>query len=342
MTDLVLADDATGALECASLLAALGHDVAISLGVPQSDDAPRAFQVIDTESRHLPPAAATARLHACLAQPHRRVFKKTDSTLRGNIAAELAALGELVYVPAYPALGRTVRGGKLFVDGVPVSATAFGADPRQPIRSSEIAALFPPDAALAFACDAAELERRLGHARIVICDAESDAELAAIAAVLRQHAPLTPVASPAGFIRYWAGPARLSPTPLPSVRDWLVVCGSLHPQSRAQAQRAVAAGWRVLQSADAASGNPDAVALELAERSAAEIRRQPPSGILVMGGDTARALWRALGITQLTPLPEALPGIAVCRSTAPPLLFVTKAGGFGEEHLVEQLSERFS
>jgi uncharacterized protein YgbK (DUF1537 family) len=119
------------------------------------------------------------------------------------------------------------------------------------------------------------------------------------------------------------------------------VCGSLHPQSRAQAQRAQAAGWRVLQTAAEPSGHPDAAAAELDARSVAEIQRHPPSGILVMGGDTVRALWRALNITQLVPLPEVLPGIAACRSTAPPLVFVTKAGGFGQEHLVEQVIERF-
>ena len=58
------------------------------------------------------------------------IYKKTDSTLRGNIAAELRALADLFptwrigYAPAYPALGRTVKNGVLYVDDVPVSETA--------------------------------------------------------------------------------------------------------------------------------------------------------------------------------------------------------------------------
>jgi uncharacterized protein YgbK (DUF1537 family) len=56
-----------------------------------------------------------------------------------------------------------------------------------------------------------------------------------------------------------------------------------------------------------------------------------------MGGDTVFALWRALGITQITPLPERLPGIAASWSPETQILFLTKAGGFGHDTLVEQL-----
>jgi uncharacterized protein YgbK (DUF1537 family) len=60
-----------------------------------------------------------------------------------------------------------------------------------------------------------------------------------------------------------------------------------------------------------------------------------------MGGDTVWALWRAMGLTAVTPLPELLPGIAACVSPDGNLLFVTKAGGFGDDRLVEQILERF-
>ena len=59
-----------------------------------------------------------------------------------------------------------------------------------------------------------------------------------------------------------------------------------------------------------------------------------------MGGDTVWALWSAMGITALIPLPELLPGIAACLCRERNLLFVTKAGGFGDDRLVEQILER--
>jgi len=70
-----------------------------------------------------------------------------DSTLRGNVAAELAAVGAawegapVVYLPAYPKLGRTVRDGELRVDGRPVSQTAFASDRWNPVRESHIPTL---------------------------------------------------------------------------------------------------------------------------------------------------------------------------------------------------------
>ena len=52
------------------------------------------------------------------------LFKKIDSTLRGHVAAEVAAaraaLGRrpVIFAPAFPAQGRTVRDGRLYVRGV--------------------------------------------------------------------------------------------------------------------------------------------------------------------------------------------------------------------------------
>ncbi len=71
--------------------------------------------VIDTETRHSKPAEAvevvSALARAAREAGYSRVFKKTDSTLRGNMGAEFTALidafdgAPLLYVPAYPQMG---------------------------------------------------------------------------------------------------------------------------------------------------------------------------------------------------------------------------------------------
>lgn len=322
----VLADDATGALECASLLAGLGIDAALTLQNEPGGELPCGVLVVDTESRHLPAEEAGARIgrwsRHLAGQGIRRIFKKTDSTLRGNIASELMALpGSVVYVPAYPAMGRTVKEGRLFVHGVPLKQTEFERDARHRVRSSVIADLFP------------------GHANIQICDAEAEDDLVHIAERL---APDQVVAGPAGFIKHWAAladfPAK-PPEPRLPIRDWLIVCGSLHPQSRRQASIARASGLTVIATSEERERSAEDAAFELAERSAETIRQERPQGILIMGGDTAWALWRALGIEILTPLPEVLPGVAACR--AGDLTIVTKAGGFGDDNLVSAVIEKF-
>ncbi len=55
-----------------------------------------------------------------MAGERRIVFKKIDSQLRGNVAAEVGALdGDVMVAPALPVEGRIVRGGVLYVDGEP-------------------------------------------------------------------------------------------------------------------------------------------------------------------------------------------------------------------------------
>src|SRR4051794_25466561 len=126
---LALADDLTGALEIGAKFAAAGIPATVSTALAWDRSTP--VSVIDTETRHLPAAEAAAIIGrlARVADNVRLLFKKTDSTLRGNIGAELDALAavfpasRVVYVPAYPRMGRTVRDGTLLVNGVPVHET---------------------------------------------------------------------------------------------------------------------------------------------------------------------------------------------------------------------------
>ena len=319
MTALVLADDATGALECASLLAHYGQ---------------QAWRVVDTHSRHLPPAEAAAAIRPYANNP--KIYKKTDSTLRGNIAAELTALlpRTVVYIPAYPNLGRTVVNGQLLIHGIPVAETDFARDPRHPIRSSTIADLLPNAIPIP---NTEALKANLHQPAILICDASTNEDLAEIAKTLNKNVI---IASPAGFIPHWAKLCELPPTTpprIPTPTTWLVIRGSRHPQSIRQSQHAKVLNIPVIEAPEQIHANPDAIAQTLAQTAKSHIEKHHPQGVLIMGGDTVFALWRALGITQITPLPERLPGIAASWSPETQTLFLTKAGGFGHDTLVEQL-----
>src|SRR5207253_1405487 len=150
MRILALADDMTGALEAGAKFRASGIETMVLTKPAPSGLAPTV--VVDTETRRLAPAAAAARVKQFVADAPGAslIYKKTDSTLRGNIAAELRALADLYpdwrigYAPAYPALGRTVRGGILYVDSIPVDRTAFGQDALNPICSSSVAEMLGP------------------------------------------------------------------------------------------------------------------------------------------------------------------------------------------------------
>lgn len=328
----VLADDATGALELGALFAAAGIATAVSL------DAERAVYgvdavVVDTETRHLDPAQARQRVAAVARRlPVADLYKKTDSTLRGNIGAEFDGLLDvypsrpLLYVPAYPRLGRTVLDGVLLVNGRPVSATEFADDPVDPVRESHVPTL------LARQTSRPTVRWPGGPVEpgtIVVCDGTSDEDLRAMA----EYVGGAIAAGPGGFARHWIEhlslPRGKAPT-LPPIQSLLVVCGSLHPVSRLQAERARSTpGVQVLVTHEP---GPAAAALHAGTFDA----------IAVFGGDTAFGLLQALGHREVTPLGEVLPGVpasAIFREGRR-LALITKAGGFGEENLIQSVMER--
>jgi len=106
---------------------ALASSTSLSLSPSRSCASERIdVLAVDTDSRRLVAAEAMAvtaeAWHAFGAG--RRVFKKIDSTLRGNIAAEISALthhvGMAIVAPAFPHAGRTTRNARQSVFGVPV------------------------------------------------------------------------------------------------------------------------------------------------------------------------------------------------------------------------------
>jgi uncharacterized protein YgbK (DUF1537 family) len=104
--------------------------------------------VIDTESRFDDREKAYMKTYETgeilKTLPVKCLYKKLDSTFRGNIGAELAGLMEstgiknVVVVPAYPSNKRITRNGNVYVNGILLEETEFAVDPRTPIKQSFI------------------------------------------------------------------------------------------------------------------------------------------------------------------------------------------------------------
>ena len=132
---LILADDLSGAADCGVACVEAGLETRVLLERDERrSDAPAL--ALDTDSRHLPPDAARA-VTRLVAELHftsdTLLYKKIDSTLRGNPGVEIAAArgvvarrqgGALAVVaPAFPSTGRIMRAGRVFVHGLPLEAT---------------------------------------------------------------------------------------------------------------------------------------------------------------------------------------------------------------------------
>lgn len=265
---LVLADDLTGAVEAGAILAGFGIAGLVTTeltldpgGLIEADD----VLVVDTESRHLPPSEAAERVRRLAADAMRLgigcLYKKTDSTLRGNIGAELGALLAassrplLVYVPAYPGQGRVCRGGRLYVRGRLLEHTEFAKDALSPVAESSVSAVLAaqtdvPVRVVETPQDLKRMIRAEGGPAIYVCDGETDADLAACARALRDLDMLHLTAGPAAFVRHLAPlldlPRRLPAGP-PFARTSLTVCGSLRATSLRQVRHALARGFAAVR-----------------------------------------------------------------------------------------------
>ena len=102
--------------------------------------------VVDTDSRTLPPSIGAERIRAVcrtlVGIGVRNFYKKIDSTLRGNIGAEIAAAWEevrpavMIVAPAFPKAGRNTVGGYQLLNGVPISLTEISRDPQTPVKEA--------------------------------------------------------------------------------------------------------------------------------------------------------------------------------------------------------------
>ena len=202
---------------------------------------------------------------------------------------------------------------------------------------------------------------------LVVADAEVDQDLDALARAA-MDLPGVLLAGSAGLAgaaaRAWGFAAPAPPTPAPG--GWLIVAGSRHPATRAQVDALEASGLAGarLDSArepDLAkvvaalrAGKPaflsintglEGAALDIAARLAGAAKRVlaevSPALLVLTGGDTARAVMRALAARRLELTGAPSSGLALGRLVVDSTLMIpilTKAGGFGTPDLFVALA----
>jgi len=254
---LIVADDLSGAADCAAGFAPHVATV-VAMG---AQPAPQGAQVlaVDLDSRRLPAAQAAERHRALLSRPGfstMALYKKIDSTLRGNFAAEVRALqasrGLALVAPALPAMGRTTLGGIQHLHGIPVDQTDVWrneglqgtADLVASLRGEQLRCATVDLISLRdpVALAASLQNALLDGTQALVCDAETDADLLQLA---HSSAPLRDrlfwVGS-AGLAAHLPQALALAPAQVPKVTTGgpvLCVVGSMSRHSREQAHQLV-------------------------------------------------------------------------------------------------------
>lgn len=263
MVLLIIADDFTGALDTGVQFAARGIKTRVVVGV----DAALTHQnadvlVVDTETRHLPAAQAYAAVEGLVQRAKYAgfayLYKKTDSALRGNVGAELAALlsasgsRQLAFLPAFPQMNRVTKNGVQYIDGVPVTESPFGVDPFEPVRHAAVTDLLAEQTDLPAASFPALAADGSVPAEdgILVFDAATVDDLRSTGRALLNNGGLRVLAGCAGFgavlpeLLGLGGADVTCPTLDPRL---LVICGSVNAITLAQLDKAEQAGFTRLR-----------------------------------------------------------------------------------------------
>lgn len=250
----VIADDLTGGSAIAGEIA---RDRGITVDVvtlPAFDAARTLAVVVETGSRYIPKSASISRVVDAQERLKNRgcttVMKKIDSTLKGNVATELATFvrgadGPVVIAPACPAVKLGLVGGIQLRDGV------AGKDVSEMLEEvlEDAPTRLDLDIVRQGAPAVAAVIRQLKASNVILADALTDEDLAvisegAISAGVRAFAGTYGLGAALAESLELGGAAASPPDPAadPRADRVLIVAGSANPVSAEQIRRLVADG----------------------------------------------------------------------------------------------------
>ena len=333
----MIADDLTGACDSSVCFAEAGFVTEVAVASAPSAE----VAVWNTATRNAPAQSARIQFYkicGTLRHMQPRVFyKKVDSLFRGNEAAEIAALKEflpghpIVCAPAFPQVGRIVRGGKLIAPGSGVGEV--------------------------------DLALKFKNHDVAVLDAETAEQLREIAREALASTPVPILIGSGGLAREVA--ALLAKDHVPHRTEThrsgpaVVFHGSTHRVAEEQlehlrAHRRVHAMPYSPERADEAYDtitNGITLALTM-ERDATHIedlkrllRMLPASsvaGVFASGGDTALLVATALDVKTMRMHREVRPGIPLGEIRGGMwhgMPFVLKSGSFGDKDALTSIVE---
>lgn len=256
---VVIADDLTGANEIGIVLSEHNKKAFILSGQTSYEDIESLMDcgrdlVVNLCSRNLDGGEAYQRVKAFLSCSEkikeRLVYKKIDSTVRGNLAEEIDAILDLKFIdmiflaPAFPELKRITVGGYHLVNQVPINKTQYARSAKC-IKTSYLPALLAEKSK--YKMDRVPLQVvESGYKeiikytkacykkgiRIMIGDACTDEDLGNTKdAILNIDLKILPVGSAGLFQQFFPPDNSFNAYPC------LVVCGSFNKVTHAQVRR---------------------------------------------------------------------------------------------------------
>ncbi|TVY10863.1 hypothetical protein FPZ49_06685 [Paenibacillus cremeus] len=254
----IIADDLTGASDSGVQFARKGlrTQVVFDWKALDAESAGWDTIVVDTDSRSVPGEAAYGSVRSAAEtlkqQKYDWIYKKLDSTLRGNLGQEIDAVMDVfgfeaaVVVPAFPRIGRTTVNGIHYLNGVPIHETEIARDPKTPVPESDIAKLLAGQSKRSAAlieletlrCGMEAVAARIQTALeamespLIIIDAEADADMERIGQLVSLY----------GSRLLWVGSAGLADYLPVQAQGGSGQLNALQPMPEAEGQAMLVAG----------------------------------------------------------------------------------------------------
>jgi uncharacterized protein YgbK (DUF1537 family) len=312
--------------------------------------------VVNTESRFDQPQTAYEKVKSVLRFFRRlkieKIYKKIDSTLRGNIGWEIDALFDelkiekLPLCAAFPSTGRTTVDGYHYVRGELVTRTEFARDPRNPVTEAHIPTLL----------------KRISryYDRIIVYDAETQRDLENIAGEIRDYTAVCGASALAGeLVKFW-GKLRTrvgakSRTVIGAAKPVLIISGSAKSATYQQIEElkrkedllAVPIDFEqnrveipevknvrhilIYPKTSSQQLNPEKIMGVLVRLTTGLCKGGLFCNLILIGGDTAFSICRALKIDIFQIISSISPGIAFCQTLDGKYNFILKPGGLGDK-----------
>ena len=144
----IIADDLTGATDTGVQLSKKGYDTNLFLNHINNSNNSSFVKVIDSETRELSPVEAKKKLRKILKNINFSsediIYKKIDSTLRGNIMLEIKETMNIterdlcIFTPAFPDNNRLVLGGYLLIENLLLGESDYNNEDLEPSEISYI------------------------------------------------------------------------------------------------------------------------------------------------------------------------------------------------------------
>lgn len=411
---VIIADDLTGALDTGVQFSKknMSAIVTTDLNFNFEDICKEAdVVVIDTESRHIPADEAKERVKSALSKFDKKeikfFYKKTDSTLRGNIGSEVEGfmeglnIDEVSFIPAFPLGKRTVKDGVLYVNNVKLAETQFAMDILNPVTDSFIPDIINKQSDINVKLkdinkEFSPLDNKEKH--IYIFDSENMEDMENIGKFLHNKNRLNYTIGNAGFAEvlthYIKSDTKKEDIILEDDRI-LFVCGSVNITSLKQCKYAEKIGYYsnslkfsdiiledykncnnyisdkeylkekinnnkkfLLRTSDSEDVIKKAVEYTKKNNISMEnltsnianstgqlvsdlIKEQNIKNLIIFGGDTLMGILKNIGCHYIIPISEIFPGVVFTKAVGKNSVVnvITKAGGFGEENIIEKINE---